>query len=219
MTHTPDHLDVLLTDSAPAATTPSPALRHDLAVMAVEARSASRLRRRPLRVAATAGLAALLVSGAGTAVAASVFDWAPWAQDPDLAYPFILPSGRACEARVAVYDIESVDTNGAVKRSDPANDSDFARHLRGLDLIDQADVEASITEVRQRDTSVSYVAVLPGGYLEDVHAAASGPTEDDVYAAAVSNAVRDVLNAEAATFEGGHDYTADESILCETVAP
>ena len=219
MNPTPDHLDVLLADSAPAETTSSPALRHDLAVMAVEARAAARLRRRPLRVAATAGLAALLVSGAGTAVAASVFDWAPWAHDPDLAYPFILPSGRSCEARVAVYDIESVDGNGAVTRSDPANDSDFARHLRDLDLVDQADVQASITEVRQRDTSVSYVAVLPGGHLEDVHATAAGPTEDDVYAAAVSNAVRDVVDAEAAAYEGGHEYTGEESILCETVAP
>ena len=219
MTLTPDHLDVLLTDSAPAETISSPALRRDLAVMAVEARAASRVRRRPLRVAATAGLAALLVSGAGTAVAASVFDWAPWAQDPDLAYLFILPSGRACEARVAVYDIESIDSNGAVNRSEPANDSDFARHIRDLDLVEQADVEASITEVRQRDTTVSYVAVLPSGQLEDVHATPSGPTEDDVYAAAVSNAVRDVINAEAASFDGGHDYTGEESILCETVAP
>lgn len=218
MTHTPDHLDVLLNDSAPAETNSSQALRHDLAVMAAEAETASRLRRRPLRVAATAGLAALLVSGAGTAVAASVFDWAPWAQDPDLAYPFILPSGRACEARVAVYDIESIDSNGAITRSDPANDSDFARHLRNLDLVDQGDVQASITEVRQRDTSVSYVAVLPEGDLEDVPATVSGPTEDDIYAAAVSNAVRDVINTEAATFDEGHDYTADESILCEKVA-
>jgi hypothetical protein len=145
-------------------------------------------------------------------------DWAPWAQDPDLAYPFILPSGRACEARVAVYDIESIDSNGAITRSDPANDSDFARHLRNLDLVDQGDVQASITEVRQRDTSVSYVAVLPEGDLEDVPATVSGPTEDDIYAAAVSNAVRDVINTEAATFDEGHDYTADESILCEKVA-
>jgi hypothetical protein len=214
MTRTPDHLDVLLTDSAPAKTSSSPTLRHDLAVMAAEAKTASRLRRRPLRVAASPGRRALLGRRARTPG-----DWAPWAQDPDLAYPFILPSGRACEARVAVYDIESIDSNGAITRSDPANDSDFARHLRDLDLVDQADVQASITEVRQRDTSVSYVAVLPDGQLEDVHATTSGPTEDDIYAAAVSNAVRDVINAEAATFDGGHDYTADESILCEKVAP
>ena len=219
MTPTPDHFGVLLTDSAPAETASSPALRHDLAVMAAEARRASHLRRRPLRLAATAGLATLLVSGAGTAVAASVFDWAPWAQDPDMAYPFILPSGRACEARVTVYDIESIDINGAVTRSDPANDSDFARHLRDLDLVDQADVQASITEVRQRDTSVSYVAVLPKGSLEDVYATPSGPTEDDIYAAAVSKDVRDVINAEAATYDGGYDYTGDESILCETATP
>lgn len=56
-TPTPDDLDVLLTDSAPAETTSTPGLRHDLAVMAVEAR------------------------------AASVFDWAPWARDTRLACP------------------------------------------------------------------------------------------------------------------------------------
>ena len=219
MTHHTDRLDQLLDESAPVGATADPALRRDLGVMAAEARTAARLRRRPLRVVATAGLAALLVSGAGTAVAASVFDWAPWAREPDLAYPFVLPSGRACEARVAVYDIESIDENGAVTRSDPANDSDFARHLRGLDLVDRADVEASIAEVRQRDTSVSYVAVLPDGSLQDVPATPSGPTEDDVYAAAVSDAVRDIVGAEAATFLGGDRYTGDESILCETVAP
>lgn len=50
MTPTPDHLDMLLADSAPAEATSSPALRHDLVVMAAEARAASRLRsRRRLR--------------------------------------------------------------------------------------------------------------------------------------------------------------------------
>lgn len=217
MTHTPDHLDVLLDASAPADTTASPALRHDLAVMAARARTASRPKRRPLRVAATAGLAALLLSGAGTAVAATVFDWEPWAQHPDLSYPFVLPSGRACEARVAVYDVEHVDADGAVTRA-PADDSDFAHHIRGLDLVDQAAVQASLVEVRQRDTSVSYVAVTPAGLLEDVPATASGPTEDDEYAAAVSATVRSALDEQAAAFDGGHDYTTQESIRCEQVA-
>lgn len=218
MTHTPDHLDVLLDASAPAGTTASPALRHDLAVMAARARTAPRGRRRPIRVVATAGLAALLFSGASAAVAATVFDWEPWAQDPDLAYPFILPSGRACEARVAVYDVESIDDHGAVTRAS-ANDSDFARHVRGLDLVDQAAVQASIAEVRQRDTGGSFVAILADGSLEDVHGTASGPTEDDVYAAAVSETVRHALDDAAAAFDGGHDYSAQESIRCEQVAP
>ncbi|MFS0729975.1 hypothetical protein ABC270_07840 [Curtobacterium sp. 1P10AnD] len=209
---------MLLDASAPEETTASPALRRDLAVMAAKARAASRPKRRRLGIAATAVLAALLASGAGTAVAATVFNWEPWAQDPDIAYPFTLPSGRTCEARVAVYEIKSIDGNGAVTRTDPANDSDFARHLRVLNLVNQADVQASIAEVRQRDTSVSYVAVTPAGSLEDVPATASGPTADDVYAAAVSAAVRDAINKEAAAFDGGHDYTANESILCEQAA-
>lgn len=201
MTHTPDHLDVLLDASAPGETIASPALRRDLAVMAARARAAAHPKRRRLGIAATAGLAALLASGAGTAVAATVFNWEPWARNPDIAYPFTLPSGRTCEARVAVYDIKSVDSNGAVTRSE-ADNSNFARHLRAPDLVNQADVQASIAEVRQRDTSISYVAVTPAGSLEDVPATASGPTEDDVYAAAMSDAVRNAINKEAAAFDG-----------------
>jgi len=219
MPHHHDPLDALLDRSAPAGAPDDPRLRRDLAAMASEARTASRPRRRPGRLAATAGLAALLASGAGAAVAASVFDWEPWAQDPDLAYPFVLPSGRACEARVSVYDVVSVDENGALQRADPADDSAFARHLRGLDLIGQIDVEASIAEVRLRDTSVSFVAVTPEGRLEDVPATASGPTEDDVHAAAVSAALREALIAEATAFGRGDRWTTDEAILCEAVAP
>jgi len=218
MTHRPDPLDVLLDGSAPAGAPDDPALRRDLGVMASEARTASRSRRRPVRLVATAGLAALLVSGAGAAVAGSVFDWEPWAQDPDLAYPFVLPSGRACEARVSVYDVVSIDENGSVQR-DPADDSDFARHLRGVDVVGEADVRAEVAEVRLRDTRVSYVAVTPDGHLEDVPATASGPTEDDVHAAAVSAAVRDALGEEAAAFGRGDRWTTDEAVLCEAVAP
>ena len=218
MTHRPDPLDVLLDGSAPAGAPDDPALRRDLGVMASEARTASRSRRRPVRLVATAGLATLLVSGAGAAVAGSVFDWEPWAQDPDLAYPFVLPSGRTCEARVSVYDVVSIDENGSVQR-DPADDSDFARHLRGVDVVGEADVRAEVAEVRLRDTSVSYVAVTPEGHLEDVPATASGPTEDDVHAAAVSAAVRDALGEEAAAFGRGDRWTTDEAVLCEAVAP
>lgn len=218
MPHHHDPLDALLDRSAPAGAPDDPRLRRDLAAMASEARTASRPRRRPGRLAATAGLAALLASGAGAAVAASVFDWEPWAQDPDLAYPFVLPSGRACEARVSVYDVVSIDENGSVQR-DPADDSDFARHLRGVDVVGEADVRAEVAEVRLRDTSVSYVAVTPEGHLEDVPATASGPTEDDVHAAAVSAAVRDALGEEAAAFGRGDRWTTDEAVLCEAVAP
>ena len=122
---------------------------------------------------------------------------------------------------VAGVDVDvdvDVDENGAIRR-DPADDSAFARHLRGVDVVGEADVQAALAEVRLRDTDVSYVAVTPEGRLEDVPATDSGPTDDDVHAAAVSAAVREALIAEAAAFGGGDRWTADEAIRCEAVAP
>src|SRR5437868_7302393 len=100
-----DALDDLLHRSAPTTVAPTPALHEDLAAMMRDAdtevaRTEPRTRRRASRLAIGAGLALAMLGGAGAAVAAGGFEWLPWAQHPDVAYAYTLPSGRACEARV-----------------------------------------------------------------------------------------------------------------------
>jgi hypothetical protein len=77
------------------------------------------------RLVAGVGLAVLL-TGAGAAVAAGRFEWLPWALDPDAAYVVTLPSGRDCELRVV-----GVSRPGRLARSFIARSASLAaRRLR-----------------------------------------------------------------------------------------
>lgn len=99
MTHDP-LLDDLLSASAPAVH-PAPE-RRDLLRMARAARRSARGRRTLLAHAALGGgVVVLLAGGTGVAYAAGLLPWQPALEDPDLAYAFTAPSGRACEARAA----------------------------------------------------------------------------------------------------------------------
>ena len=83
-----DRLNALLNSSAPAPVKSSPLLERQIALLSRDARRASPPQRRPARVLVGAGLSLLLIGGAGAAVAATTFNWAPWAQDPPLGtYP------------------------------------------------------------------------------------------------------------------------------------
>lgn len=123
---TPDSLDDLLENSSPR-TAAAPTL--ELEAMIADARREVPTKRRIPRVAVGLGLAALLVGGAGVAVAADRFEWGPWAQDPVAEYSLTLPSGLDCAVRIAHYtssDGALADTvNGIVENwwrdSDVAN--------------------------------------------------------------------------------------------------
>ena len=98
---TRDLLDDLLDRSAPATRAMADG---DVATMIRRARSEGTPRRRRLpRVALGVGLAAILVGGAGVAVATDGFSWAPWAQDPVGAVSFTMSNGFDCELRFSEY--------------------------------------------------------------------------------------------------------------------
>lgn len=211
-----DPLDDLLTRSAPASVQSTPSLHRDLALLSREARSAEESRRRPTRLLVGAGLSLLLLGGAGTAVAATTFNWAPWAEDPDIAYPFTLPSGRECEARVLMLLVTDAPETGPISTTP---DATLSAHFRSFDAIAASDIESSIAEVRSRAGSGMMVAVSADGQLSDVHETAEGPTADDVYAAAAHDALGDALRAEAIAYGLGSDqWSSEYDIQCEAVS-
>ncbi|MHB1328740.1 MAG: hypothetical protein ACYC2K_11120 [Gemmatimonadales bacterium] len=217
MNDTPDPLDTLLERTTPPGVDTNPTLRRELASMSYEARQASLPpRRRPTRIAVGAGLVVLFVGGASAAVATTMFNWAPWAQDPDVVYSFTLPSDRECEARVQMLDVTNVNENGQVTT---AYDRDLADHFRAMDAIGAADIDGAMREVLARDTSVAMVAVNPDGSVSDVMSPPEGPSEDDVYVAAVYDALGDVLRAEALTLGlSDAQWSTNMEIQCAPVA-
>ncbi len=97
---TRDPFDDLLDRSTPAT---RPAVAPDLEAMIAEARAEGSPRRTPRVLVAGGAIAALLVTGVGTAAATDGFSWAPWAQDPLGALPFTMATGFVCELRFSEY--------------------------------------------------------------------------------------------------------------------
>lgn len=211
-----DPLDDLLTHSAPGSVRSTPRLDRDLALLSREARGSETSRRRPARILVGTGLSLLLLGGAGTAVAATTFNWAPWAQDPDIAYRFTLPSGRDCGARVKMLLVTDAPETGPIST---APDAALSAHFRSFDAIAAADIEGSIAEVHRRAGSGMMVAVSPEGQLSDVRETAEGPTADDVYAAAAHDALGDALRAEALAYglDSGK-WSSEYDIQCEAIS-
>ncbi|WP_137844897.1 hypothetical protein [Microbacterium sp. 2FI] len=98
---TRDMFDDLLDRSAPMTRAADDAA---LARMIREARSEAVPRRRRMpSIALGVSIAAVLVGGAGVAVATDGLSWAPWAQDPVGAVSFTMPNGFDCELRFSPY--------------------------------------------------------------------------------------------------------------------
>lgn len=211
-----DRLDALLNSSAPAPVKSSTMLERDIALLSREARRTNAPRRRPARVLVGAGLSLLLIGGAGTAVAATTFNWAPWAQDPDVAYAFTLPSGRECEARVQILRVVNAPASGPIE---DAPDQALSDHFRAFDAVAASDVDRSIAEVLSRRGGGTMITVGSDGQLSDVPETPEGPSDDDVYAAAAHDALGDALLSEARSYGLDPDeWTTKHSIQCETAA-
>ncbi|KRA23568.1 hypothetical protein ASD65_03370 [Microbacterium sp. Root61] len=199
----PDALDDQLHRSAPTSVAPTPALHADLAAMMRDAeaevtRTAPPTRRRVSRIAIGAGLALAMLGGAGAAVAAGGFAWLPWAQDPDVAYAYTLPSGRACEARV-LTDNASLGADGA----SPESVAQLRSWLAATDVLAIADVDGVLATLRSEPDPELMVVLTPEGPLDVVPRTAEGPTPDDEYAQAVDRAVNEAIAAHAATIDTG----------------
>ena len=176
-----DPIDELLTRSAPHTVAPTPELREELTRMAVT--SAHELRApgpRRLRVAATAGIATVaLLAGAGAAAATGAIGWGPWAQDPDVSFAYVLPSGEACELRLTFDDRET----GEVAREIAAQ----------LDLATEIDVAGEIIRLRAMPSTGGdeFGNSWDTGYGTEFY-----PEPDAEYDTAVAHAVSGLLGEE-----------------------
>ena len=92
---TRDPFDDLLDRSTP---TTRPAAGADLQAMIAEARTQADPRRTSRVLVAGGVIAALLVTGVGTAAATDGFSWAPWAQNPVGAVPFTMNTTNATDS-------------------------------------------------------------------------------------------------------------------------
>lgn len=206
---TPDRLDLLLEHTAPDAVHIDDALTRDMDTVAALARAQVAAERPPVRrvprVTAGLGLAALLCCGAGAAVATGGFDWLPWAQDPDVAYAFTLPSGRECEVRIVLEQTEA------------AGEWDAFVTGVGTLSVDQKAVDRRADEIRSDPHAIIQVLGADGS-SQDPQPGVE-PTEDDWSATAHYVALGEATNrlSAAAGIDGW--WTSDAQLLCEAVNP
>ncbi|MBC7763945.1 MAG: hypothetical protein H7201_19580, partial [Candidatus Saccharibacteria bacterium] len=166
-----DPLDVMLDQSSPGTVTITPSVQRDLEVMnraAARDITATAPSRWTTRLVVGFGLALALTGTAGAATATGVFAWLPWAEHPDMAYAFVLPSGRACEGRIALQK-EAV-----------AGDWDAFVESMGVLQVDPIDIEEIATDIRG---SNSLVVVTDDGTIEDRPPGSVPKTDDGTYAA------------------------------------
>ena len=205
----PDPLGLLLERSAPSTLRVGDDLTRAMNHAAYTARAQvtaeqPRTRRMP-RLVAGVGLAVLLTGGAGAAVAAGGFEWLPWAQDPDAAYVFTLPSGRDCELRVVVEQTEDVgdwDT--------------FVANVGHL-TVENAAIERWVEQIRSNPQAI--IPVLDAnGQWEDPKTGVE-PAQDDFYATAHWVAMGEEVGHQAADAGVAFGFGSDQQMQCEAVAP
>lgn len=203
-----DPLDLLLERSAP--TTPRVdddliRIMHHVSNLArVQATAEQPRVPRTPGVLAGLGLAVLLTGGAGAAVAAGGFEWLPWAQDPDAAYAFTLPSGRECELRVVVEQTEDVGDWNA-----------FVTHVGHLSVEDAA-VERWADQIRS-DPQAIIQALGVDGQWEDPEVGVK-PAQDDLYATAHWVAMGEEVGRQADEAGVAFGFGGDQQMQCEAVA-
>ncbi|MFC5931140.1 hypothetical protein D6T64_13530 [Cryobacterium melibiosiphilum] len=198
-----DPLDVMLGHSSPETVTITAEVQRDLAVMN---RAAARevATKAPSRWTTSLvvgfGLALALTGTAGAATATGVFAWLPWAENPDMVYAFVLPSGRACEGRIALQHEAAAGNWDA-----------FVESMGALE-VDPADIEQVAMELRND----SLVVVTDDGTIEDRPPGSVPQTDDGTYAAANLVAVKMAMTRLSATTGV---VVSDLQVQCATVAP
>lgn len=182
-----DPLESLLDATAPSVPEPSEALRAEGLAMLVAAEHGDdgrqRTGRRHLSRAAVTGITVgSLLGFGGIAAAAATFEqWSPWAQDPDAALTYTLPSGAECEYRIGHL---TGDAEAAQEARDWAG---------SVDLLAVADIDGTIQMFRE-DTRVKVLedgTEIPAAYGTDHYY-----TPDAEYHYAVTHAVGAAIDAE-----------------------
>lgn len=209
-----EELSRVLDASAPAVVPHSDELVSDLDRAVSEARvhvlsDRVRVRGGARRGLVALGLAVLLVGGGATAaVATGGFSWLPWAQNPDVAYSFTLPSGRACEERVV---LERTWFGG-----DWEAFVDSAKNL----VVSSAEVDRTLAEIRVPGTAIMVLdargeLVSPG---ESGNSFAQA-TDDDWYVQAHKVALGREMSRLAQSTDLGDSWNSHFQLQCESVAP
>ncbi|MBF0816340.1 hypothetical protein E4U02_07945 [Microbacterium paludicola] len=200
MTET-DELDALLAGADPTSRADGD-VRAELERMSETPRR-GRLRRFPPR-AAVATVAAVLVLGGGTAAAAATgaLGWQPWAEDPDAAWTYTVPSGATCELRVGNLTGAEPEVAAAVREF-------YATH----DVLTDEAIAAVIEERRAGQHSITVGA-------EEVDVAWDDPRiydADDEYTAAVHRVASEAMweHLEAEGIALGPDGSYEGESHCE----
>lgn len=192
-----------LAQSRPATATRRPDLDVALRAMAEDAEVTARPLRPRRRVTAgvtAAAALALVIGGGGVAVASGLVSWPVGYEDPDGAYSFTLPSGRACEVRLIIGEAEGRDDPSAeVDRSTDTDtqhalQEEVAQWLRdgALDRdLDLPTAEAEVAAIYDEQAAVGMTILIGAdGWLEDAASVPGRPDADDARAFAVDRAVR-----------------------------
>lgn len=137
-------LDQVLGASAPNVTLAGRADEQVIGSMVLAAKREAASERGPKSSRRMAGMAVVLglgLGGVGAAAAAVTYqEWSPWAQDPDVAFTYTLPSGAVCEERL-----------GEVVGPDPATVEATRTFFRTHDVLALADVEGTIASLRTEE--------------------------------------------------------------------
>ncbi len=194
-------LDDLLDASAPPLRdVPEAELSAAVADLVHRARGAGRPQRRRRRTVVGATAAFLAVGGAAAA-ATAIGGWTnPWAERPEAAMSFVLPSGTTCEERI-----------GALQVDDPQANAMVHDWLAGHTLDEVADVDTALATIRaQGDTWHRADGTdVAAGYGTPYYDA------DYEYAAAVSRAIATAVTDRLA--EAGYtgiDYRWGGEVRC-----
>lgn len=201
-----DPLDVLLDASAPSTPAPSAALHAEAVAMiaTVSTADATTSRRRLPRVAVIGIVGGALLGVGGVAAAATTLgDWSPWAQQPDAAFTYTLPSGAVCEQRMG--NVQAADQEAAQAARD---------WLAEVDVFALADVDGRIQMFREDPDHTRVLedgTEVPAGYGTDEYF-----SPDREYDLAVNHAVAEMIVDELAR-QGFDVYNIDLSIEGEGI--
>ncbi|MCA1782954.1 MAG: hypothetical protein ABR500_01280 [Dermatophilaceae bacterium] len=205
-------LDTLLDASAPSFTE-TEATRETLSaatselVTSVTTGTVTPTRARRRRRAAVAGITAVALFGGCVAAAAQSGWLAPWADDPDGALTFTLPSGGTCEERI-----------GNVKVSDDEAQSMIRDWLEEHSLAEVADVDKALSELRADEGT----AVRADGTEVKMGYGTAYYDEDYEYYLAVKHAINRAI-ADKLTAEGFNSpslsFGLEGEVLCDGARP
>lgn len=192
-----DHLDQLLSLSAPSIAASTTSSEQDLEDLVTRARREQLRSPRRVAIAVGAGMSALLFVGGGVAVANDVL-WSDWVEDPVGEYQFTLPSGNSCVVRVG--DVESQDL-----RVEAAMQAFYAGDVSAKIRFDAAADERRLSPDNVQLADGTIVDLVPGSPLYN---------KDRDYRNTMEVAISTALTEELRQQGLSGDWTSNSEMTC-----